>query len=54
MVTLSAEVLMTDSVAKTAAAPQMLLPAPINMVVWLSNFKKYLPINSAIKNGKLA
>ncbi|MOA47600.1 hypothetical protein D3C78_1702510 [compost metagenome] len=37
----------TGSVAITAAAPQMLLPAPISIAVWLSIPNTFLPSQQA-------
>lgn len=48
-VTLLASALTTGSVASTAAAPQMLLPAPISQLVCLSVPKTFCPRKQAIK-----
>lgn len=48
-VTLLASALTTGSVASTAAAPQMLLPAPISQLVCLSRPKTFCPRKQAIK-----
>ncbi|VGP82502.1 hypothetical protein SB00610_03999 [Klebsiella quasipneumoniae subsp. similipneumoniae] len=48
-VTLLASALTTGSLASTAAAPQMLLPAPISQLVCLSSPNTFWPRKQAMK-----